>query len=123
METSVFEIKGKKLVELAKGKGVIRNESDALDIAGTCGFNSAPRALIDAESLAREFFDLKTGLAGAVLQKFINYRIRVAAVIPEERIGNGRFYEMVKEANRGGDFRVFQDREKAIDWLVSGDSL
>jgi PadR family transcriptional regulator AphA len=122
MKTFVIEIEGKKLVELAKGEAVIRNERDALELAGICGFSGAPRALVHADNLAEEFFDLKTRVAGDVLQKFINYRIRVAAVLSRERIGTGRFSEMVMEANRGDDFRVFDDKEKAIAWLVSDDA-
>ncbi len=120
MDMIVMEKNGRKYVEGAPGKVFISSERDALDFAGFCGNNQAPRILLDSENLSDDFFDLKTRLAGDVLQKFINYRIRLAVVIPSSKIGDGRFSEMVREANRGNDFRVFQDKEKAIDWLVSG---
>src|SRR6187549_3674319 len=34
--------------------------------------------LIDESQLGPDFFDLRTGLAGEVLQKFTNYRVRLA---------------------------------------------
>jgi hypothetical protein len=43
---------------------------------------------------------------------------RVAAVIPLNLVDQGRFHEMVLEANRGNQFRVFQSREKAEQWLL-----
>ena len=46
--------------------------------------------------LAREFFDLHTGLAGELFQKFTNYHLRVAIVLPEPRIYGERFSELAK---------------------------
>ncbi len=119
MNVKIEEKNGVKFVEGIPGDTLIRNESDALDITGICGVNRAYRLLLHSDNLTDEFINLKTGVAGSVLQKLINYKIHMAAVIPAERIGKGRFFEMVTEANRGKDFRVFQDRDKAIDWLVS----
>ena len=119
MDAIVTEKNGKKYIEGVKGRMLIASERDAVDLAGVCGSARVPRILLYDDNLSDAFFNLATCVAGNVLQKFINYRIRVAALIPEERVGDGRFSEMVRETNRGNDFRVFQDREKAIDWLVS----
>jgi PadR family transcriptional regulator, regulatory protein AphA len=119
MNMIIIERNGKKIVAASIDKILIASVQDALDFIGFCGNNRAMGVLLDSNNLSPDFFDLKTRLAGEVLQKFINYRVRFAVVIPDHRIGNGRFSEMVSEANRGGDFRVFQDKEKAIDWLVS----
>jgi hypothetical protein len=119
MHAKIEEKNGVTFVEGVQGGTFIKNEKDALDIAGICGDNGTSRVLLHSENLSDDFFDLKTGVAGGVLQKFINYRIHAAAVIPVERIGKGRFFEMVVESNRGRDFRVFQDRDKAVEWLVS----
>jgi len=97
----------------------IARESDALELVAVCGEHRTHRLLLHAEQLSDEFFDLRSGLAGAVLQKFVNYAVRVAAVIPPERANQGRFGEMVLEANRGRHFRVFAREDEAARWLVS----
>jgi PadR family transcriptional regulator AphA len=120
MATIVSEQNGVRFVECTGGSIIVSKEKDAMDLLSACASNQCRRILLHSDSLSSEFFDLKTGLAGSVLQKFINYKIRAAAIIPVETIGNGRFFEMVAESNRGSDFRVFQDRDKAVEWLVSG---
>lgn len=97
---------------------VIRSEHDALDLIGACGEIGACGVLLHAANLNEEFYRLKSGLAGAVLQKFGQYRVRLAAVIPSRFI-EGRFGEMVWEANRGGQFRVFEEQQQALDWLLA----
>jgi hypothetical protein len=94
----------------------LESELEALDLAAVCVENETDRLLLYAESLTEDFYRLRTGLAGEILQKFVNYNIQVAAVIPLEQVNQGRFQEMVLEANRGCQFHVFQTREKAEQW-------
>jgi uncharacterized protein DUF4180 len=103
---------------------MIAGEQDALDWVAVCGEHEAPRLLIHAGNLSEDFFDLKTGLAGATLLKFTNYRVRVALVLPPERVTQGRFGEMAREANRrNSEFHVFTGREQALEWLAGGAPL
>ncbi len=97
----------------------ISSEADALELIGFCGENNTDRLLIQAENLSADFYDLHSRLAGDILLKMSNYKIRLAAVIPSEKIGEGKFHEMVLETNRGRDFRVFNTREEAVTWLLA----
>ena len=106
-------------VECMKGDGRIEHENDALDLVGACGAYQTHRLLIYAENLPEAFFDLRSGLAGEVLQKFANYRIKAALVLPDALAHQGRFGEMVLEANRSNRMlHVFAEREQAEAWLV-----
>lgn len=96
----------------------IANERDALDLVALCGEYETDKLLLDGECLDPAFFDLKTGLAGEVLLKLSNYRIRAAVIMPQERVGTGRFAEFVLETNRGNQFRVYSQHEGAEKWLV-----
>jgi len=117
-EYIINNIDSKRYIEAIPPTFIIENEQDALDIAAVCGENETSLLLLYYENLAPGFFDLRTGLAGAILQKFVMYRIRVAAVIPSENI-KGRFREMVVESNRGSHFRVFERKDYAIKWLIN----
>lgn len=106
-------------VEILPGDGRIESEADELDLVGACGEYRVQRLLLYAENLSEDFFHLRTGLAGEVLLKFSNYHIKFAAVLTPELVNQGRFQEMVLEANRSNNqFHVFYDREQAIEWLV-----
>ncbi len=98
-------------------KMMIAGEEEALELLAFCGENDTNRLLVYGENLTDEFFNLHTGLAGKILLKFSNYRIILAAVLSPKKIGNGRFYEMVLETNRGREFRVFNSRADAEKWF------
>ena len=105
-------------VECLPDGGQIESERDVLDLVAACGEHLAHRLLIHAESLTEDFYNLKTGLAGAVLLKFSNYKIKAALVLTPEVV-TGRFEEMVMEANRRNrEIHVFYEQEAAVAWLV-----
>jgi PadR family transcriptional regulator, regulatory protein AphA len=118
MEYRAEKIDGCVIVETIPGRGVIGSENDALELVAACGEHQAESLLIHSENLNEEFFQLSSGLAGAVLLKFSIYRIRVAAVILDVRVNQGRFAEFVVETNKGRQFRIYNNRQEAIDWLI-----
>lgn len=118
MNYQVIETGGLKYVELLTGGKLIESEQDALELVGICGEHDTQRLMIHGENLPDDFFQLKTGLAGKILQKFTNYQLKTAAIIPAEKVNQGRFKEMALETNRGQNFRIFENRQDAEEWLV-----
>ncbi len=99
--------------------GMLENEQAALDVVAACGENNTDRVLIPAACLPEAFFQLRSGLAGAVMLKFSNYRIRAALVVPPEQAKAGRFGEMAQEINRGRELHIADTRDAAERWLES----
>jgi hypothetical protein len=97
---------------------IIRNERDVLDLISACHENDTNKVMLHEANLSPEFFDLKTNLAGAVLQKFVNYHLRGAALISLDKITSERFKELIFEHNRSNFFRFFEDKEAAEKWLA-----
>jgi PadR family transcriptional regulator, regulatory protein AphA len=97
----------------------MESERDALDLVAICGENHTARLMLHAENLSEDFYQLHSGLAGAILLKFVIYGLRVAAILPINLVNQGHFKDMVLETNRGNAFRVFQTREEAVQWLIS----
>ncbi len=92
----------------------IATEADALDVIGEASFSGASRVVIPVSRLTPDFFKLSTGLAGAILQKCTNYRLKVAIVgnISEYTAKSGPLRDFVYESNRRGDVRfVASDAE------------
>jgi PadR family transcriptional regulator, regulatory protein AphA len=104
-------------IEACPDGALLAGEREAMELIEACAGCQTHRILLTAANLPEDFYNLKTGIAGQVLQKFAMYRMRVAAILTPELVGTGRFSEMVLEANRGSIFRVFYDREKAEQWL------
>jgi hypothetical protein len=100
-----------------EGNLLIGDEQDAIDLIALCSEAGADRLILFADNLSQEFFDLKTRLAGAVFQKFSNYRVKCAIVISPS-LDKGRFHEMLIEVNRQHAFHFFSKLEEAEDWIV-----
>lgn len=100
-----------------EGQLLIGDEQDAIDLIALCGEEDTNLLVLYADNLSQEFFDLRTGLAGAVLQKFSNYRVKCAIIIPPA-LDKGRFHEMLVELNRQHSFHFFSKSEEAEEWIL-----
>lgn len=90
------------------------------DVVGECMGRGVYRVLLDHGALPAEFFDLSTGLAGEFMQKFANYGIRAAAVVPSLAAHSASFQDFAREASRSQQCRFFPSRGEAIAWLTEG---
>ena len=115
MDYKIIEKMNKKYIEI---KQEIVSESDVLDIIGICISNDIKMLVLREKAFSEEFIDLKSGLAGIVLQKFMNYRIKVSAIIDKDKI-EGRFKELVYELNKSNNFKVFNNSIDAENWILN----
>ena len=78
----------------------IRSERDAVDLIAEAG---ASTVVLPIERLDEEFFRLRSGLAGAIFQKFVNYGVRLIIVGDVSRYTDESeaFRGLVYETNRG----------------------
>jgi len=118
MNYQIIQISNRSYLEWLPEHPRLTGGEAALDLVVACGQNNTNKLLLHAENFTDDFYRLRTGVAGEILQKFSTYRIQVAAVLTPELVNQGRFREMVLEANRGNQFRVFYNRESAEQWLV-----
>jgi hypothetical protein len=83
--------------------GILRTEADALEVIGSLFGTDIGVVAVPVDRLAPEFFDLRTGVAGAILQKFTQYRL-VLAVVGDlsayTRVSDA-LRQLVAESNRG----------------------
>ena len=88
-----------------------------MDVVATCFEQSTQALLIDRPALPPEFFDLRTGITGELVQKLTQYGIRLACVVPDLHAQPERFQEFAREANRGRRARFFESKGDAVGWL------
>jgi hypothetical protein len=81
----------------------VRTDQDAADLVGEALGAGASVVVIPVSRLAGDFFQLRTGVAGAIAQKFVNYRLRLAVVgdISQFTAESGALRDFVTESNRG----------------------
>ena len=93
---------------------VVRSERDATDLVGAAHSAGAAGIAIPLSRLAPDFFDLKNGVAGAFIQKLINYRLNVAFVgdIAPAAARSEALAAFVRESNRGAHVRFVSDEHE-----------
>ena len=74
--------------------------------------------LLDETHFSAEFFDLSSGLARQVLQKFTNFRARLAIVVVDPAAYGGGFGELVHEQRNHPAVRFFSSEQPARRWLA-----
>src|SRR6185295_14368185 len=95
----------------------IRSFADISNALGEC-LGSGGLILTESD-LAPEFFDLRSGLAGELFQKFINYKVRVALVVPNPKTHGERFSELAYEHRSHSVIRFVRSQDEAKAWLAS----
>jgi PadR family transcriptional regulator, regulatory protein AphA len=103
-------------IQLQPGWQLTADQS-AVDLIGICAENDTSSLLIGTENLPETFYDLRTGLAGAILGRFSIYQVRAGFVIPTDRLTAGHFGEMVWELNHSDEIHFSDNLADVIDWL------
>lgn len=116
MEVKIIKKNSKEFAECNPSEVIVSKEQDALDIMSNC--STARSVLLYHDNFVPGFFDLSTGLAGAFMQKFVNYSMKLAVVVDMNRIKSQRFKELILESKRSGAIRFFETRETAEEWLL-----
>lgn len=87
---------------------------DATDLIGEAMSEAAQVIVIPVSRLAEEFFQLRTGQAGEILQKFVNYRMQVVILgdIAAHVAASKALHDFVYESNRGRHIWFLASREE-----------
>ena len=108
------------LVAIPTGEGrLITGPQDALDLAMTVKYETgAERIAMDKKKIAEEFFILSSGMAGEILQKYINYHVKLAVWGDFSRYTSKPLHDFIYESNEGRDFFFVPTREEAVRRLA-----
>ncbi len=106
-----------KIAEVKSAGIVIGQTQDALDLMANADYLGARKIMIREEHLDPAFFDLKTGIAGEILQKFTNYRVQLAIIGDFSKYPGKSIRDFIFESNRYGRINFVSSREEAIERL------
>jgi hypothetical protein len=102
------------IAELKDENLIIGNPQDILDILVEIGSSGCNRIIINKKNLHKDFFILRTGLAGEILQKFSNYRMKLAITGDFSGITNKSMQDFIRESNRGNMIFFVENMETAL---------
>ena len=102
-------------IALVTGTCALTDEQTALDLIMEARYTlGAERIAIEKAAVSPDFFILSTGLAGAVLQKFINYGAKLAVYGDYSGYTSKPLRDFIRESNRGRDIFFPATRQEAI---------
>jgi hypothetical protein len=100
------------------GGAAIRTGRDALELAFDPALGGAMKLILPAAAFDPQFLDLKSGLAGEVLQKFVNYHLRVAIVGDWSTVTSESLAAFIRESNKGRHVTFAASAEEAVSVLA-----
>ncbi len=113
MHFESIEINGQPAVRVAERGVVVTSAQDALTLVAESGCG---RIVLRREQLHPDFYELRTGLAGEVMQKIVTYGCRLAVVGDFGEVHSRSFRALMHESNRTGHI-VFAGSEEELAGL------
>lgn len=118
MEPRITVVEGTDIATVESDNVIIGNAQDALDLLATLGYvHQCRKAVLDKGSINEDFFELRTGLAGEVMQKFVNYNFAAAICGDFSRYTSKSLRDYIYECNQGRHLLFVADRQEAVDRL------
>lgn len=106
-------------IALVGGEGVLVSDgTSAMELLATARYETGCSAMIlRKEQLDEAFFRLSSGVAGEVLQKFVNYQMRLAIVGDFSHYTSKPLRDFIYESNQGTQIGFQPTVEAALAWL------
>lgn len=113
MHIEITEHHNQPIAEVTGTGILIHNAQDALEILVNCAYQGAHKIIIHATQLISDFFDLKTGIAGEILQKVSTYQLQVAIVGDFSQYTSKSLRDFMFESNKMGRVNFVSSVEEA----------
>ncbi len=117
IDIQIHKTLNSEIAELSSSEIIIRSLEDGVDLVGNLYYQGIDRVVIYEKNITPAFFDLKTGLAGEILQKFTNYRLRTVIVGDFSRYSSNSLRDFILESNKGRQINFVSTLEEAINLL------
>ena len=119
MNLTGIEENGVLCVLVESDEPVITDAQSAIDLLMSAQYEVGSKDIVIPKQLVVEdFFILSTGLAGEILQKYVNYGGRMAIYGDYSRYTSKPLKDFMYESNKGRDFFFVSTRDEAVAALA-----
>ncbi len=119
MNLTGIEENGVLCVLVESDEPVITDAQSAIDLLMSAQYDVGSKNIVIPKQLvAEDFFVLSTGLAGEVLQKYVNYGGRMAIYGDYSHYTSKPLKDFMYESNKGRDFFFVSTRDEAVAALA-----
>jgi len=119
MEQRIEIAGGRRIAVLRSDEVLISDTQSALDLIATLRYTDDADAIaLNKSAIAEDFFRLGSGIAGDVLQKFAQYRMRLAIYGDFSVYTSKPLHDFIYESNNGREIGFLETESAAIAWLA-----
>lgn len=111
------QIHDENIAEVISDNVVIKKTQDALDLMADCSYQGSNKLILLQEHFVSDFFDLKTGIAGEILQKFSTYNVWLAIVGDFSKYTGKSLRDFIFESNKHGRINFVGSIDEAREKL------
>jgi hypothetical protein len=117
MEIDIIEINGNNIAVLRSLGVRIQETQDALDLLGEASYLNSHKIIIKEDQVTPAFFELKSGIAGEILQKFSTYNVQLAIIGDFSKYTSKSLRDFMCESNKYGRINFVSSFEEAKEKL------
>lgn len=113
MKIEAHNINDKKIAEIITDKIILRTTEDGLDLLGNLYYQGFDKIIIHEKNITPDFFDLKTKIAGDILQKFAQYQMPLTIVGDFSKFESKSLNDFIFECNKGKQINFVGSQSEA----------
>ncbi|ALJ04850.1 alpha/beta hydrolase [Pseudalgibacter alginicilyticus] len=117
MEIKEHSKSGIKIAEIISNEIIIKTTEDALDLMGNIYYQGYDKMILHQKNITPEFFDLKTKLAGDILQKFTQYNMALSIIGDFSKYESNSLKNFIYESNKGSQVNFLSSVDEALNTL------
>lgn len=119
MQIKIHHAERFDIAEVISDDVLMQHPQDALDLMMNCFYSGQSAIIIHSHNLPAAFFDLASGLAGEILQKFSNYNMYLAIVGDVSQYPGSSIQAFIRESNKAGRINFVKSKDEAIHRLTN----
>ena len=117
MNIDLHQTGNKKIAEIQASGTVIHSTEDAMNLMGDLYYQGYDGLILHEEQITSAFFDLKTKMAGEILQKFSNYRFPLVLIGDFSKFPSQSLQDFIRESNKGRQVNFVRTLPEALQLL------
>lgn len=117
MKIETHTLNDTNIAEIISNDEIIKTTDDGLDLLGNLYYQGFDKIIVYEKNITAAFFDLKTGIAGEILQKFSTYRVCLAIVGDFSKYESKSLRDFIFESNKVGHVNFVPSLSLAIEQL------
>ena len=117
MQIRIHNINDTSIAEVVSDDIIISTIEDGTNLLGDLYYQGFDKVIIHEKNIAPPFFDLKTRIAGEILQKFSNYKVKLAIIGDFKAYQSKSLHDFIYESNKMSLVNFLASTEEALKKL------